>query len=142
MEPKVESFTDASGTRHEFKIALGEQCVERGYVVTATEMIDGMEGYHLSAWSPVLKEALERLRSKIKQVLVTRYLADSPLRGLDMTREKLSGLVSSDGLVVDGKLVKWDDLITLLSTYEGHQFDLSVAEDNNKFDLSVKDGND
>jgi hypothetical protein len=142
MEPKVESFTDTTGTRHSFKISQGPKCLDKGYVVTATEMIDGMEGCQFSSWSPVLKEALENLRSKIKQGLAARYLADSPLRGFDMTRETLSGIVSCDGLVVDGKLVKWDDLITLLATYEGHQFDLSVAEGSNKFDLSVTDGTD
>ena len=39
---------------------------------------------------------------------------------------RVFGFIDSEGVVVDGRLVTWDEFLELLQPYEGWEFDLRI----------------
>ena len=66
-----------------------------------------------------------RLRGKVHQGLAQRFLIKHGTT-VEMPFERLRGRIDSEGVVVDGQLVNWDDFIELLLTHEGWEFDLRI----------------
>lgn len=124
--PASETFVDYCGKPHEF--ALDLLVTPSGYFVRATERVSTGEGYAFAAHSetgPYL--ALGRLRGKIQKGLATRYLAvgePEPRLGHDVA----VGHIAYGGVVVDGRYLTFDELAGILSTHEGWQFKLQVAD--------------
>lgn len=126
--PTVESFPDFTSKLREFVIELRAQ--PRGYFLRATEkQRSGSEGgYSFAAHSPTDPFfALGQLRGKIRQGLATRYL-NTELHGLSLSHDRLKGHISYGGVVVDGEFIPFDEFCTLLETYEGFQFSLTIAD--------------
>lgn len=76
-------------------------------------------------------DALGKLRQKINEALAVRHLRPFFDLGLSMTHDKLSGHISYDGVVIDGKLLEWDAFAVLLRTREGYQFDMLISDPTN-----------
>ena len=45
---------------------------------------------------------------------------------IEMPFERIRGRIDSEGVVVDGRLVTWDEFLELLQPYEGWEFDLRI----------------
>lgn len=126
--PNVESFTDCTGQRREFIIELLEQ--PNGYFLRANEKerSEHEPGYHFAAYSPADPYyALGILRDKIRRGLATRYLVEAGGRR-SPGHDRLQGHITYGGVVVDGKLVPFDEFCSMLDTYEGFQFSLTIVD--------------
>ena len=69
--------------------------------------------------------ALARLRGKVRQGLGQRFLIQDGST-VEMPFERIRGRFDSEGVVVDGRLVTWDEFLDLLRPYEGWEFDLRI----------------
>ena len=69
--------------------------------------------------------ALARLRGKVRQGLGQRFLIRDGST-VEMPFERIRGRIDSEGVVVDGRLVSWDEFLELLRPYEGWEFDLRI----------------
>lgn len=124
--PASETFVDCRGERREFALEVLE--TGNGYFIRATEQVPGNDGYAFAAHSetdPYL--ALGRLRRKIHKRLATRYLTegdDQPRLGHDVA----VGHISYGGVVLDGRYLRFDEFVTILSSYEGWQFKLEIVD--------------
>lgn len=126
--PSVESFPDFTGKQREFVVKL--EAHHRGYFLRATEKQHSSdeEGYSFAAYSPTDPFfALGHLRDKIRQGLATRYLTMSG-HERTLSHDRLKGNISYGGVVVDGEFIPFNELWTLLETYEGFQFSLTIAD--------------
>ena len=45
---------------------------------------------------------------------------------IEMPFERIRGRIDSEGVVVDGRLVTWDEFLELLQPHEGWEFDLRI----------------
>ncbi len=43
-----------------------------------------------------------------------------------MPLERVRGRIDSEGVVIDGNLMTWDDFIELMQTHEGFEFELHI----------------
>jgi hypothetical protein len=126
--PCQEVFLDCAGTPRKFTIEMGE-CLSEGYLLSAREITDYPGGYEFRAFSATSPfEALGRLQLKIRRGLATKYLLDHE-HILEMTHDRVKGYISPRGLVVDGKLISWEQLRKLLTSQEGLSIDIRVFED-------------
>ncbi len=69
--------------------------------------------------------ALARLRGKVRQGLAQRFLIKDGAK-VEMPFECIRSRVDCEGVVVDGRLVTWDEFLELLQPYEGWEFDLRI----------------
>ena len=69
--------------------------------------------------------ALARLRGIVRAGLAQRYLIRHD-GVLEMPLDRLKGRIDCEGVVVDGQLLDWSALQTLLSSYEGWEFELKI----------------
>ena len=124
--PKTEEFVDFAGRTRKFTV---EQFpVPSGYGVSASEDVEGDDGYVFRAISSVDPfQALGDLRKRIPKLLSVRHLVKRDGR-LSMTHDRLRGRISSGGVVVDGIFLTFDQLADLVQTYEGFQFDLKIVD--------------
>lgn len=126
-----EHFVDCAGTRRLFDLTIHE-IPGAGFSARAHEVTSASTGGYVfqSLAQASLTVALGRLRGKIRAGLAQRFLiADG--QELDMPLERLCGHIDSGGVVVDGKLLDWDALRSLLQTYEGWDFDLRIPSEDN-----------
>jgi len=128
--PREETFIDCTGATRTFRIfqfPTDGRPVESGYVITAEEITGDASGYEFNAWSPCLGDCLGKLRRKIRRGLASRHVV---VRNgeLSMLQDKISGIISSGGMVIDGSFYDWDSLIKLFSVYEGSQADLVFTD--------------
>ena len=124
--PTSEVFVDCCGQPREFTLEMLDN--DRGYFLRATERVSGDDGYAFAAHSetdPWL--ALSRLRQKISEGLATLYLAAGD-RPPSLTHEVALGHITGDGVVVDGRLLTFDEFSTLLSSYEGWHFTMKIVD--------------
>lgn len=125
--PRVERFTDCAGQLRDFELTQGPQT--DGVVVSARELNPlQLPGYEFSAWSPTMGDALGALRLKIREGLSRRYLADDPDRGIVMLTHTLRGLVNHQGVSIDGRHITNDQLLDLLSAFEGWGIDIKLTD--------------
>jgi hypothetical protein len=124
--PASEVFVDCCGRSREFDLELLD--IGRGCFVRATERVAGNDGYAFAAHSetdPWL--ALGRLRDKIREGLATRYLVEGQ-HPPSLTHDVVAGHITYGGIVVDGRQLGFDELTTLLSSYEGWHFTLKIVD--------------
>jgi len=127
--PTSESFPDFTGKRREFVIELEVQ--SRGYFLRAQEKRRSGEegGYTFAAYSPVDPFfALGLLRDKIRKGLATRYLLVVEHGRRTPSHDRLKGHIGYGGVVVDGEFIAFEELCSILDTYEGFQFSLTIVD--------------
>jgi len=122
----VHSFADCAGKIRNFKFT--EVLVNEGFSVDAEEIVDGDAGYKFSAWSPLWGDCLTILRQKIRRELSRKYLTESPSGRLSLSHGELWGLISPDGIVIDGRLIGWESFMDMLAGNEGRQLMISISE--------------
>lgn len=124
--PREETFTDCCGQRREFTVDL--LTTDGGFFLRAHEKRKGNGGYEFAAHSeasPFL--ALGRLRKKIEEGLATRYtmIEDGQCR---LSHDKAVGVISYGAVLIDGEEIPFGELISMLQSYEGWQFSLTIAD--------------
>ena len=124
--PSSESFTDCAGVRRHFELDC-RHLPNHGYAAEAREVTSSEHGgYVFKAFAEASGTlALARLRGKVRQGLGQRFLIKEG-SGFEMPFERIRGRIDSDGVVVDGQLLTWDELLELLQPYEGWEFDLRI----------------
>ena len=102
----------------------------RGYAAEAREVTTSEHGgYVFKAFAEASGTmALARLRGKVRQGLAQRFLIKDGAT-IEMPFERIRGRIDSEGVVVDGRLVTWDEFLELLHPYEGWEFDLRIPLD-------------
>ncbi len=121
-----ESFTDCTDKRREFELSIYALPNHgfSGFAREVTRRDDG--GYVFRTFAEgSLTIALARLRGKVQAGLAQRFLIRHE-GVLEMPLERLKGRIDCDGVVVDGQLLDWSALQTLLSTDEGWEFELKI----------------
>lgn len=123
--PMVESFLDYSGAKRSFTISIIGVC--GGMVLSAKEITEPPDGYEFDVFTTNDPwGALGTLRSKIRKGISTRYLHEDR-RGISLAHNTIYGRIST-GLLVDGKLRTYDDIINLLSIYQGHNIKIRITD--------------
>ncbi|MGH6626878.1 MAG: DUF7686 domain-containing protein [Burkholderiaceae bacterium] len=124
--PSNESFTDCAGTKRHFELEI-RHLPNHGYTATAREVTTAEHGGHVfkafSEGSAAL--ALARLRGKVRQGLAQRFLINEGST-LEMPFERIRGRIDADGVVLDGRLVTWDEFVNLPQPYEGWECEPNV----------------
>lgn len=129
--PIAEDFIDSAGKPRQFQISLykmvGGDCRVEAIEVAAKD------GYRFDVYSPITSDpaigsALGKLRGKIRKLLSTRYLRIDGTGTKSLTHDELRGQISSGGIVVDGSLLRFDDLASILQTHEGFQIRIHIGE--------------
>ena len=130
--PIIDEYYDCAGKKKVFQI--NNQQLPNGWFLTAIEQQSDEHGYQIEAFSetsPYL--ALGQIRKKIRKALSVKYM-DMSEDSVALTHEKMYGSLiydrdsESHGLLVDGRFISMDELETILSGYEGWEFDLSIHE--------------
>ncbi len=133
--PSQKTYVDCAGKEHVFEFnLLGTNPLM--LLITAEEIMDdekeGYEGYRFympSELNPF--EAFGKLDDKIRKTLSTRYLrweereipfTNEKKRELVPTHDILKGYIASDGLVIDGILIPFEELGAMLSPHDGQEF--------------------
>jgi len=130
--PIIDEYYDCAGKKKVFQI--NNQIVPNGWHLTATEQQPNGHGYQIEAFSETSPyTALGQIRTKIRKALSVKYM-DLSEDSVALTHEKMYGSLiydhesESHGLLVDGRFISMDKLETILSGYEGWEFDLSIHE--------------
>jgi hypothetical protein len=124
--PRTEEVVDFAGRTRTFIVKLDE--LPSGYCVSAVEDVEGDDGYVFRAFSSADPfQALADLRKRIPKLLSVRHLVEREGR-LSLTHDRLRGRIASGGVVVDGIFLTFDQLVELVQTYEGFQFDLKIVD--------------
>lgn len=129
--PFREEFFDHSGCTREFEISL--HTVHREVFGIVANEVSQVQGYRFDVGLDVcsmaaIGSALGKLRRKIRGALVTRNLQRDSQGKKAFARDQLYGRVSSDGLVVDGELLRFEEFNELLKVYEGFEIWLRIGE--------------
>lgn len=124
--PSSESFVDCAGARRHFELEV-RHLPNHGYAAEAREVTSSEHGgYVFKAFAEASGTmALARLRGKVRQGLAQRFLIKDGAT-IEMPFERIRGRIDSEGVVVDGRLVNWDEFLELLQPYEGWEFDLRI----------------
>lgn len=124
--PSSESFVDCAGVRRHFELDV-RRLPNHGYAAEAREVTTSEHGgYVFKAFAEASGTmALARLRGKVRQGLGQRFLIRDGST-VEMPFERIRGRIDSEGVVVDGRLVTWDEFLDLLRPYEGWEFDLRI----------------
>ena len=121
-----ESFVDCAGVRRHLELDV-RHLPNHGYAAEAREVTTSEHGgYVFKAFAEASGTiALARLRGKVRQGLGQRSLIQDGST-VEMPFERIRGRIDSEGVVVDGRLVIWDEFLELLRPYEGWEFDLRI----------------
>ena len=124
--PRIETARDCCGKAREFEVSLNT--TDGGYFLRAREMRAGPGGYEFAAHhaaSPYV--ALGCLRQRIAEGLSTRYLVEEDgMRRLG--HDRAVGHIGYECVVIDGEEIPFDELTSMLETYEGWSFEIRIAE--------------
>ena len=131
-------LTDCAGIVHEFHFRTN--LFGPGVAIDAFELRDGdPAGYQFRIIGDPEDDLLVlfgQLIQKIRRGLSTKHIVDGP-HGLQIAdhqvvRGKIEWDVSEDGrvplLIIDGRVVPWDELGRMLMSFEGWQFKLTIAD--------------
>ncbi len=129
--PFAEEFMDCSGHTRQFEISLYKMS-GGDFRIEAKER-SPEEGYRFEVYSPVYSDpaigsALGNLRNRIRERLATRYLRADKAHSKELTHNELRGRISYNGIIVDGSLLTFDDLKTILTTREGFEVRVVFGE--------------
>lgn len=125
-----ELFTDCTGAHRAFDIEI-HLIRHHGYSGFAREVTTrGDGGYMFRTFTVAsLPLALARLRQRVRAGIALRYLIPGDGAGAQMPFERLRGRIEAGGVVVDGKLIEWDEFNRLLESHEGWEFDLRIPSE-------------
>ena len=122
--PTEDRFLDFEGKERVFEYLILE--VGSAYSVKAIEKND--DGYRFSAFSESSPfAALGQLRQKIRKRLSTRYLHEEDGH-LHLYHDEAKGHIGYEGVVIDGKFVPFEQFISMIQTYEGFLFELTIRD--------------
>lgn len=121
-----EAFTDCSGVQRHFDIEI-HHLPNHGFAADAREVTAGEHGgYVFRAFAEgSMTLALARVRGKVRRGLAQRFLVREG-KNLEMPFERVRGRIDSEGVVIDGELLTWDEFIELMQPYEGFEFELHI----------------
>jgi hypothetical protein len=127
--PLEEDFVDYSGRTRRFRICIRQLIAEDFYL--EAEEISQKQCYRFEIYSsaysgPALGLALRKLRQKIHKGLSTRYLYTDSEGARHLMHDEMSGLISHDGIMVDGEMLLFRDLERILTTHEGFRVSISI----------------
>ena len=130
--PIIDEYHDCAGKKKIFQI--NSKHLPNGWFLTAIEQHPDEHGYQIEAFSETSPYiALGEIRKKIRKALSVKYL-DLSGDSVTLTHEKMHGSLiydresESHGLLVDGRFLAMDELESILSGYEGWEFDFSIHE--------------
>ena len=125
--PREEKYIDCSGVERSFEINLKPILVD-GYLVNAREINNDEYGYEFSVYSSASPfEALGRLRNKIRWGLSRKYLSKCQEQ-ITFSHDEVIGKIDGDGIIIDGCLVNWHELESILIGFSGFQIKLQISE--------------
>ena len=125
--PLEESFIDHSGQTRRFQISL-QNLPAQEFLVKALEIAES-EGYTFEVFAAhSIGSALGKLRQKIRKGLATRHLYIGTDGKLDLTHNEIGGVISSQGVVVDGIFLEYEELERILSTHEGFNISIKLCD--------------
>jgi hypothetical protein len=125
--PKQESYIDCAGKTRIFELYV-DRILTSGFLLAAREITEGDCCYEFRMFAEADPfSGFGRLRAKIRRGLARKYLVREP-DGISMSHDDLAGTISARGIVVDGKLLSWEEFQGLLLTHEGFQIELHVSE--------------
>lgn len=127
--PFEEQFHDFSGQRRSFRISLRSR--PTGDFFLEAKEVSKREGYRFEVYSaaysePAVGDALGVLRRKIRRTLSTRYLQLDAEGKKQLTHDELEGRITYGGLVVDGEMLTFEELRTILTVYEGFEIRMNI----------------
>lgn len=115
--PSRNSYLDCTGRLRDFE--LTQNVHSPGAHVIACEITTEPPGYRFEAWAATPAEAIAKLNQKIMDGLARRYLAEHPVRGLQMLSGCIAGMVEVGGMAVDGKFIDWDWIDSVMQSKQG-----------------------
>lgn len=122
--PTHDKFLDYLGRERIFEYAVVD--VNIGYSVRAREQKeDGCEFAEFAIGSPI--NALGPLRDKIRKRLSTRYLQVQEGR-LHLYHGEAVGNISYGGVVIDDRFVTFEQLVSMIQTYEGFLLEVKIKD--------------
>ena len=83
-------------------------------------------GFERRLWLASLPLALGRLRQRVQAGIALRYLIDDGGAGPALPFERVRGHIDAGGVVIDGRLIPWNEFSQLLASHEGWEFDLRI----------------
>jgi hypothetical protein len=127
--PLEEDFVDYCGRPRHFRISI-RQLIAQDFYLEAKE-ISLERGYYFEIYSsshsaPAIGLALENLRQKIRRGLSTRYLHTDSNGARNLMHDEMNGLISHDGIMVDGEILLFRDLERILTTHEGFRVSITI----------------
>lgn len=129
--PMRERVEDHAGKERAFLISCHEGGL--GYTVRATEETAEGTGYEFAAYSETSPySALGRLRKKMERGMATRHIRGQA-GAYELRHDTLRGRISSDErgrvvLIVDGRPLTTDNLMSILATHEGWELELRIVD--------------
>jgi hypothetical protein len=129
--PLRDEVEDFSGRTRAFVISCS--VTPLGYTVRAEEEGTNGMGYQFGAYSETSPyAALGRIRKKMHKELATRHIAKDS-HGYSMLHDTLRGRITCGdthdlALVVDGIPLDATDLIAMIASHEGFEFELKIKD--------------
>lgn len=123
------SFTavDFAGKSRKFTISGSENGEGASYTIYAKEGSDPNSGFEFSSHSYASpSEALTAVVQKARRGITTRHL---DTEGTGLLASRAVGRVAMGGVVIDGRFIDWEAFATLMQSYEGWEFELTVSSD-------------
>lgn len=125
--PRRERFLDCNGREREFELSLRSQAEGVLAVAQEVEPLD-FPGYSFGARSSNRDDAFERLRARIRAGLSRRYLVEVQGQGLQLLSDEIEGEVWGEGLVVDGRMIDYDEIRRLLTSREDRRVTILIRD--------------
>ena len=140
FQPESYEFSGIRGKKHIFNIQRRVSPLGIGY--EANEVTKGRSpGFTVAVMDSVgcdQQVLLEKLKAKIKKTISKRYLkkSTSPYGGktISIKDSEVAGRfeynedADAPKLVIDGKLISWEEFGRMLNSYEGFQFHLKIID--------------
>lgn len=126
--PEYRDHIDCAGVMHRFR-HIPREITEGAWSLEAMEVNPPLApGYNLkSKVSSSIYTAYLDLLNKIEDAMACKHLTWSQDGKPDLLAGALQGVVSGGGLVVDGRLLSFEEFVQLLSTHEGFSIKLSLG---------------
>lgn len=125
--PRVEEFLDCTGALLQFRLTDAHHAA--GVLLYAHQIDpEHSPGYEFSAWSATSGDAIGKLRRKIRDGISRRHMATHPKFGVSLLTHDLSGMIQSDGLVIDGRLVPFEKVVAAFQAFGGWQIEVRFKD--------------
>ena len=126
--PEYRDHIDCAGVVHRFR-HIPREITAGAWGLEAEEVNPPQApGYRLkSKVSSSIYTAYLDLLSKIEDAMACKHLTWPKDGDPDLLAGALEGVISDGGLVVDGRLLSFEEFVRLLSTHEGFPIKLSLG---------------